>query len=119
MTALNSRYFPAIYAGGRITYTQHPWGLAPGKYVWQRTVEGAGNVPDDATHTWQLRRWVRGTDKRSLAQLTRRQLFRQAVAYWRRLTTTEKASWRSTAKNMGAHSGYHLCLSRYLLHLLA
>lgn len=80
----------------RITPTDPP--RAPGRYVYQRTLAGHGNVLSDPTRRLQLRRWVRGTNPQTPAQQSRRTIFATAVSNWATFTAPDKIYWKRQAK---------------------
>lgn len=84
-----------------------------GRYVYQLTHPGGGNVPGDPTGRLQLRRWVIPADPRTPPQLARRVAFAAAVAAWQSMPQEAKDSWRTPgkARNLPA---YHAFLSAYL-----
>jgi len=66
-----------------------------GKYVYQRTSAGHGNIPGDKTQRQQVRVWVRGTLTNTPAQQPYRARFALGVTAWHALTPQEKEAWRA------------------------
>jgi len=65
-----------------------------GKYVYQKTVAGHGNIPEDKSNRQQCRRWVRGTLVHTAKQQPYRARFALGVEAWHGLTDSEKETWR-------------------------
>lgn len=84
-----------------------------GRYVYQLTGYGKGNVPGDQSGRLQLRRWVRPADPRTSAQVERRSRFAQAVAAWQAMPEPAKDKWRAAGKAKSL-PGYQTFLSAYL-----
>lgn len=84
-----------------------------GRYVYQLTAYGKGNVPDDPTGRLQLRRWVMPADPRTPAQVAHRAAFAAAVAAWQSMPQEARDSWRipGKARNLPAYNAF---LSAYL-----
>jgi len=82
-----------------------------GRYVFQRTRQGHGNVATDTTRTLQIRVWSAGTNPQTPAQQINRAAFADAVAAWQLLPSADRAQLRLDAvgTNMNA---YQLWLKR-------
>lgn len=83
------------------------------KWVYQRVKKGFGNILTRHPYDLQLRRHVVPFDPQTSAQLSRRQVFANAVAAWHALTPSEKDQWAEQGKPH-ALPGYHWFLSSYL-----
>lgn len=68
--------------------------LPAGKYVYQRTHKGGGNVPGDKHMRQQVRRHVIPRNPRTTAQGFQRGRFAIGVAAWHALTADDKAQWK-------------------------
>lgn len=86
---------------GSLNLTNPPPGKSPGRYVYQRTAKGKGNMPLSETHDLQLRAHVIPADPKTPAQLARRAAFAAAVASWHAATAEDRESVRQTAENRG------------------
>jgi len=88
-------------------------GLAPGlpgRYVYQRTAPGKGNLPGTGNFSKQLRRHVIPYDPATTAQMARRALMAAAVARWHASTDQDKAAWKINAQNRFI-SVFNACIS--------
>lgn len=72
----------------------------PGKYVYQRTAKGNGNVPEDLTNRQQCRRHVIGTTQHTVKQQPYRLRFALGVETWRGMTEQQKEAWRIPARTL-------------------
>lgn len=81
-----------------------------GRYVYQRTLAGHGNVLSDPTRRLQLRRWVSGANPNTPAQQARRAIVRNAVIAWHGFTMPEKAYWKKQGQPR-AISGFNAYMS--------
>jgi len=72
--------------------------LPNGKYVYQKTVAGLGNVAGDKSKRMQIRRWVTGTPSNTPAQIYYRLIFAFANSKWKNLSEPEKESFRLPAE---------------------
>lgn len=73
---------------------------APGKYVYQRTKKGLGNVPEDRTDRQQCRRHVIGTLRHTVKQQPYRLRFALGVETWRGMTEPQKEEWRIPSRKL-------------------
>jgi len=71
-----------------------------GKYVYQKTAKGRGNIPGDKTRTYQVRRWVRGTQPNTPGQQPGRGKFALGVGHWHTLSDPEKETFRIPAEQL-------------------
>jgi len=80
-------------------------GGTQGKYVFQQTRRGHGNVPGDETRRQQVRRWVIGHNPQTPAQQTNRSAFALAVIAWHALTSEQRAALKreSIGTNLNAY----------------
>lgn len=83
---------------GILTHTPDGTGQPFGKYVFQKTIPGLGNVPGDKTRTQQIRRWTAGTPSNTILQQPHRERFAIGVATWHGLTEPEKEAWRAPGR---------------------
>lgn len=74
--------------------------LPAGKYVYQKTTKGLGNVPGDRTKRQQIRIWVTGTPSNTPEQIYYRSIFAFAVAKWHTLSEPEKEAYRVPAEKL-------------------
>jgi hypothetical protein len=103
----------ALRARGKLTFDPALPGRTFGTYVFQKTIPGLGNIPNDPTQTLQLRRWVIGTNPRTPAQQAFRLAFAAAMAAWRLLTPIQRADYNDLARPMYI-SGVNLFVRLYL-----
>ena len=83
------------------------------KWVYQRVKKGFGNIPTRHPYDLQLRRHVIPFDPLTAPQLTRRQVFANAVAAWQALSAPERQAWTEQGRRH-ALPGYQFFLSNYL-----
>ena len=69
-----------------------------GKYVYQKTVPGHGNIDGDKTNRQQVRRWVRGTMRNTQAQQIFRKRFALGLGHWQTASESERETWRAPSK---------------------
>jgi hypothetical protein len=76
-----------------------------GKYVFQKTRAGHGNIAGDVTRTLQVRRWVKGSNPRTPGQQVNRAAFATAVLAWHALSGEQRAALKhkSVGTNMNAY----------------
>lgn len=72
-----------------------------GKYVYQRTRAGHGNIAGDASKRQQVRIWVRGTMRNTPAQQPYRARFALGVAAWHAMTNAQKEVYRVPGQKLG------------------
>jgi hypothetical protein len=75
--------------------------LPAGKYVFQKTVAGLGNITSDRSGRQQVRRWVRGTPTNTPLQQPQRARFARGVAAWHALSPEQKEAWRVPSRALG------------------
>jgi len=86
----------------------------PVKRVMQRVARGLGNIGKlNPRYDMQLRRYVKGTDPQTPAQLAWRAVFAAGVAGWRALSPAEKEEWNRRGRKRRM-SGWNRYLSWYL-----
>lgn len=86
-------------------------GKPAGRYVFQRTRPGHGNVLADPTRSLQCRIWTAGTNPRTQGQQTNRAAFAAAVLAWHSLSPPELAALRAAANDTNLNA-YQLFLKR-------
>jgi hypothetical protein len=86
---------------GILTGTPDVPGKSYGKWVYQRTAAGHGNIPDDPTRTQQVRAWTAGTNPRTIQQVRNRVRFQAGVSAWHALTPEEKETYRQPGAKQG------------------
>lgn len=75
-------------------------GKPPGKYVYQKTKAGLGNIPGDKTRRHQIRIWTAGTNPNTTGQQVFRNKFRLGVAKWHTFSPSVKESLRLPAEKL-------------------
>lgn len=75
--------------------------LPAGKYIYQKTKPGLGNIPGDKTRRLQVRRWTVQTNPRTAAQREARMAFRLGVTAWKKKSESEKEAWRAPGLKLG------------------
>ena len=86
---------PHLELSGILTGIPANTGKPYGKYIYQKTRAGHGNIHGDTTKRQQVRIWVRGTNPNTPAQQPYRARFALGVAAWHKLIPEEKESWRA------------------------
>ena len=84
-----------------------------GKYVYQKTKAGLGNVPGDKSRRKQCRIWTRGTYSNTPAQQPFRARFADGVSAWHALTPSQKELWRKPGAKL--HLNRFQAFMRYYL----
>lgn len=87
--------------------------LPAGKYVYQKTKAGLGNIPGDRTRRHQVRIWTAGTNPNTAAQRPRRALFKMGVTAWHDLTPAEQQALKTPAEKRGLNN-FQLFMSTYM-----
>lgn len=77
-----------------------------GRYVYQRTAPGWGNVTADPTHRTQVRVWRPTPNPNTIPQQLVRARLRAAVSAWRAMSPAEHETWRVAGQRDG-RPGYH------------
>lgn len=72
-----------------------------GKYIYQKTKAGLGNVPGDSTGRLQIRAWAPQFNPQTPAQRESRMAFRIGVAAWQKKSESEKEDWRAPGLKLG------------------
>jgi hypothetical protein len=85
---------------GILTGTPDVPGKPAGKYVYQKTKAGHGNIPGDKSRRQQVRIWTAGTNPNTPAQIPFRSKFRDGVASWHTLSAPEKEALRRQAEKL-------------------
>jgi hypothetical protein len=88
-------------------------GRLPGRYVFQKTAPGLGNIPGFPAADRQMRRHVVPLDPMTASQIARRDLFRAAVARWRAPVGDDMQRWKIIAENRSIPV-FNACLSDIL-----
>jgi hypothetical protein len=91
---------PFFSLTGILTGEQPGTGKPPGKYVYQKTKKGLGNIPGDTTRRHQVRIWTAGTNPNTPSQQIYRNKFAAGVAAWHALTGSEKEALRVPAEKL-------------------
>jgi hypothetical protein len=104
----------ALRVTGKLRFTPANPPKPFGVYVLQKTAPGLGNIPGDKTKSMQLRRHVPQANPRTLTQMLRRAIFRDAILAWRALSADEKVAARKRGKSRRI-PGYGQFLREYLL----
>jgi hypothetical protein len=91
----------SITLTGILTGTPAVPGKPHGKYVYQKTRAGHGNIPGDKQRREQVRIWVQGTLVNTPAQQPYRGRFAQGVAAWHALADIQKEEWRQPGAILG------------------
>lgn len=73
-------------------------GKPDGKYVYQRTGRGKGNIAGDPTGRQQVRRHVIPNNPRTAQQGAQRGRFALGVTAWHGLTPDDKTIWKQNGK---------------------
>jgi hypothetical protein len=99
----------------RGTLTGTPWetALPPGKYVYQRTARGHGNITDDRARQQQVRRHVIPANPNTALQIPQRLRFAQGVAAWHALTEPEREAYRAPGRARGLNR-FQQFMSEYI-----
>lgn len=88
----------ALDVRGTLYLQDPPDGLPPGRYTFQKTAAGHGNIEGFAHADMQLRRHVVPADPKTSAQLARRTAFAAAVASWHAATQEQREAVRPLAE---------------------
>lgn len=71
-----------------------------GKYVYQKTKKGLGNIDGDQSKRQQVRTWTTGTLRHTVKQQPYRLRFATGVATWAGMTAPQKETWRSPGRKL-------------------
>lgn len=95
---------------GILTGTPALTTLPHGKWVYQKTRVGHGNIPGDRDRRHQVRRWVQGTQVNTSNQQPYKARFALGVGAWHALTPEEKETWRKPGEKL--HLNRFQCFMR-------
>jgi hypothetical protein len=87
--------------------------LPPGRYVYQRTAPGLGNITTDQTGRSQVRAHVFPANPRTAAQLAHRGRIAAAVRAWHALSPEQQKQYQPAAAKQGL-SAYHVFIAEYV-----
>ena len=89
---------PHLELTGTLTGTPAIAFKPPGKYVYQRTKPGLGNVPEDRRKRQQCRAWTRGTLRHTVRQQPYRLRFALGAITWAGMSDSAKEAWRTPGR---------------------
>lgn len=99
-TASGTKSYIGLELTGILTGIPPGTDLPPGKYVFQKTKAGLGNVPGDRKRRHQVRVWTAGTNPNTPGQQINRATFAEGVAAWHLLSPAQKETWRVPAEKL-------------------
>jgi hypothetical protein len=105
--------FNSLKIAGKLHCVKPIKGGTFGKYVFQQTRHGHGNVAGDKTRRQQVRNWVKGRNPKTPAQQTNRDAFSSAVVAWHALSSETKAQLKKDSVGTNCNA-YQLFLKQQM-----